>query len=186
MAAKETDQEPSIEEILSSIRQIISDDTDEGTAAPTPPEAPVVKNEPPAPIEIDDVLDLTQRIDEPPAEIEVDLQDFSPEPEPVREAMVDLSQQKETPPPAPKIERMESAVADDTIFTKSAAEAALNGFSELARKTAVEYNGITLEEIVRTELKPMLREWLDRHLPSLIERLVQEELESISKRVLEE
>jgi cell pole-organizing protein PopZ len=31
-----------------------------------------------------------------------------------------------------------------------------------------------------------LRDWLDKHLPTLIERLVQEELERIAKRALED
>jgi uncharacterized protein len=61
----------------------------------------------------------------------------------------------------------------------------MNGFAELARKTAIEHNGITLEDIVRTELKPLLRDWLDDHLPAIIERLVREELERVSKRALE-
>lgn len=201
MAAQQTDQEPSIEEILSSIRQIISDEDEleEKTAASV-----AVKENTPNIEASDEVIELTQKISDDknlsePQSFEIEMRNieetaaereiFTPDPEPTREALVDLSEQKETPPPAPKIEkmeRMESAVADDTLLTNNAAEAVLSGFSELARKTAVEYNGITLEEIVRTELKPMLREWLDRHLPSLIERLVQEELERISKRVLEE
>ncbi|MCD8497886.1 MAG: DUF2497 domain-containing protein [Alphaproteobacteria bacterium] len=42
----------------------------------------------------------------------------------------------------------------------------------------------TIEDVVRDELRPMLREWLDKNLPPLIERLVQDELERVTKRVL--
>ena len=58
--------------------------------------------------------------------------------------------------------------------------------TELVRRTAVEHGSVTIEEIVRSELKPLLREWLDKYLPSVIERLVQEELERVTKRVLED
>ena len=75
---------------------------------------------------------------------------------------------------------------DDSILTDRAESAAYDGFSELKKKTSVEHDGITLEEIVRTELNPLLRKWLDKHLPSIIERLVQEELERIAKRTLED
>lgn len=30
----------------------------------------------------------------------------------------------------------------------------------------------------------MLKQWLDKHLPSMVERLLQKEMERISKRVL--
>jgi cell pole-organizing protein PopZ len=36
--------------------------------------------------------------------------------------------------------------------------------------------GRTLEEIVRDALHPLLRAWLDAHLPDIVERLVQEEI----------
>ncbi len=206
-----TEEEPSIEEILDSIRQIIADDDEEETkeeekaeevATPDEPldqsaiddmdfDAPTPEPEPePEPEEssepldqsaIDDIdfdtpqpeeteteeeiLELTDRVDE---EVDVDLIEPEPEPEP-----------EIAPEPKPE-------PSDDTILTKNAEEAAFEAISELARKTAIEHNGITLEEIVRSEIKPMLREWLDKNLPVIIERLVQEELERVSKRVLEE
>ena len=81
----------------------------------------------------------------------------------------------------------ESAVdTDDALLTDNAEEAAISAISNLVRKTAVGNNSITLEDIVRAELKPLLRAWLDKHLPTVIERLVQEELERVSKRVLDE
>lgn len=198
MAAQDSDQEPSIEEILSSIRQIISDDDEEIPAsAPPKPKASEPVAPPPPPSE---VIELTNKVDDfaailsqeteasDPDPIEVAMQEATPEveeyfaPEP---AFTPPPRAPEPPPrPAPKPQPVESDM--DSILTSRAENAAISGFAELARKTAVEYNGITLEEIVRTELKPMLREWLDRNLPSIIERLVQEELERVSKRALED
>ena len=160
-----TEEEPSIEEILDSIRQIISDD-DEEEAAEAPAEESVEEEE--------EVVELTDKVeDEPAPEPEPEEE---PEPEPVEIDMQD---------PEPEAEPATEA-DDDALFTQIAESATADGFEKLVKKTAVEYNGITLEEIVRTELKPLLREWLDDNLPSMIERLVQEELERISKRVLDD
>ena len=41
---------------------------------------------------------------------------------------------------------------------------------------------MTLEGIVREMLKPILREWLDRNLPYLIERLVKREIDLMVNR----
>lgn len=210
MAPADTDQEPSIEEILSSIRQIISDD-DEQPAPAKPAAAPKPEPMPEPPAQ--DVIELTNKVEddfasmveaaEPvPPPIEVAMQEaaedvlesleedfigvsepetaFEPEPEPLPPPPPPRPAAAPRPAPAPVDEDA------DSILTNRAEAAALRGFGELARKTAVEYNGITLEEIVRTELKPMLRDWLDRNLPPIIERLVQEELERVSKRALED
>jgi len=41
---------------------------------------------------------------------------------------------------------------------------------------------LTLEGMVREMLKPILREWLDRNLPYLIERLVKKEIDTMVNR----
>ena len=40
--------------------------------------------------------------------------------------------------------------------------------------------GPTIEEVVREEIRPLLREWLDLNLPPLVERLVRAEIAKIS------
>lgn len=166
-----TEEEPSIEEILDSIRQIISDEDEEEGAAPAAPEpepAPEPVPEPePTPIEPEDVIELTDPLDQPEPE---PIPEPEPEPEPIEEPEVMQSATRVDP------------LDDESILTSNAQTAAYDGFAELARKTSVENGGITLEEIVRTELNPLLRDWLDRNLPNIIDRLVREELERISKR----
>ncbi len=185
MSDQNTEEEPSIEEILTSIRQIISDDDDEAPEeeaaeepAPEPEEAPI---------------ELTEKVEEPEPEPEpepeadddVALIDTDPEPEPdfgaepEEEAPIEVEMQD----PKPSSYEPDD---DSDLLTNQAETAAYDAFSELARKTAVEHGGITLEEIVRTELKPLLRDWLDRNLPKIIERLVQEELDRVAKRALED
>ncbi|MAI61448.1 MAG: hypothetical protein CBB87_03040 [Micavibrio sp. TMED27] len=225
MAEEETEeQEPSIEEILTSIRQIISDDDDdEGDASeapaaeeeesgstpesepeptpepepePTPEPEPEPTPEPEAEIDLNDsepepesepekdiveLTDIVEEADEPEIDVgfsEIDESEPTPEPEP-------------EPEPEPIIEEpaaIDTPIEDDleSLLTSKAATATLGGFTELVKKTAIESGGITLEDIVRSELNPLLRDWLDKHLPSIIERLVQEELDKIAKRALDD
>lgn len=191
-----SNEDPSIEEILDSIRQIISEDDSEPEEevkpsafdvkdfdppvekpAPVPPPMPEPIEEVVDPFE-DDVFELTDKIEDEPDEkpnFEVDLIDIEPEPEPVVE--------EEPRFEAPKIQVEPDP---DAILTEAAENAAYEAMSSLVRKTAVEHNGITLEDIVRAELKPLLRAWLDKNLPIIIDRLVREELERVSKRALDE
>jgi cell pole-organizing protein PopZ len=39
----------------------------------------------------------------------------------------------------------------------------------------------TLEDVVAEMLQPMLKSWLDNNLPSLVERMVREEIERVSR-----
>ena len=50
-----------------------------------------------------------------------------------------------------------------------------------ARGTAIHRGGPTLEDMVRDEMRPLLKEWLDANLPALVERLVQAEIERVIK-----
>tara|TARA_B100000161_G_C33508975_1_gene395427 strand:- start:825 stop:1076 length:252 start_codon:yes stop_codon:yes gene_type:complete len=62
-------------------------------------------------------------------------------------------------------------------------------FSMLNRKLNEDYEelpmgegAVTLERLTRELMRPMLREWLDQHLPMLVERLVREEIERLVQR----
>ncbi len=178
MPEKPSEQEPSIEEILASIRQIIADDDEEPAqeAAPEPAPAPVAAPAP-KPEPKPDVIELTEvlRDEEPQEGIIVELQDH----------------EEELPPPPPKkpVARPEPEPEDDdlgSILTDNAAHAALQGFARLASRTPVERQshlaGITLEDIVRDLMRPMLRDWLDQNLPPLIEKLVAKELQRLARK----
>ncbi|MBX6376329.1 MAG: DUF2497 domain-containing protein, partial [Acetobacteraceae bacterium] len=52
------------------------------------------------------------------------------------------------------------------------------------RNAAVARGGPTLEDLVREEIRPLLKEWLDQHLPPLVERLVRAEIERVVGRAL--
>jgi hypothetical protein len=50
------------------------------------------------------------------------------------------------------------------------------------RPTSVSRGGVTLEDIVREEIRPVLKAWLDAHLPGLVERIVRAEIERVIDR----
>jgi cell pole-organizing protein PopZ len=51
------------------------------------------------------------------------------------------------------------------------------------RTVAVSRGGLTIEDIVREEIKPMLKAWFDSHLPSLVERIVRAEIGRVIDRM---
>jgi len=40
---------------------------------------------------------------------------------------------------------------------------------------------MTLELLIREEIRPILKQWLDQNLPPLVERLVQREIQRIAR-----
>jgi cell pole-organizing protein PopZ len=87
-----------------------------------------------------------------------------------------------SPPPQPARKPVEA----DALVAPEAAAAAATSMGSLLRKLAAERhtpvfrNGPTLEDLVRDEMRPMLKEWLDTHLPALVERLVRAEIDRVN------
>jgi cell pole-organizing protein PopZ len=82
----------------------------------------------------------------------------------------------------------EMRAGDHTLVSQQAAENSTDVLSQLARAIldrrdiAVATRDVTLESMVREMLRPLLREWLDRNLPYLIERLVKKEINLMINR----
>lgn len=200
MADSKSEQEPSIEEILASIRQIISDDDDapapKAAAEPTPAPEPEPEPAPePEPEEEDDVLDLTSEMQEEPEELEVSEEDLDVDFDiALAEIQESLAQDEDLSVDDEPEEDIVAAVSDedfDDIISKEAQSAALASMAKLATGMPVskpaatprQYDGVTLEDIVRDLLNPMLREWMDDNLPPMVERIVQKEMEKLSRRL---
>ncbi|PZR82836.1 MAG: DUF2497 domain-containing protein [Stutzerimonas stutzeri] len=191
MSAQPKANEPSMEEILASIRKIIADD--EKPAAPPEepaPEPAALAPEPepppgpePEPVE-DDVLDLGAEAelipDEPAAAVAAPADDLDfvepqaaalPEPEPPQPLTV----------AAPPIQPQPAPPMDMTALISDQAGAAVhNAFGALAN-TVLSNNARTLEDLVKDMLKPMLKTWLDDNLPAMVERLVRAEIERVAR-----
>jgi cell pole-organizing protein PopZ len=76
------------------------------------------------------------------------------------------------------------------IVAPEAAAAAAQAVGSLVRTLAAERamqvhsNGPTIEDIVRAEIRPILKHWLDTNLPPMVERLVRAEIERVVGRAV--
>lgn len=157
-------KEPSMEEILSSIKRIIAEEGEDAIQA-----APQRRQKTPIDLsaashavmsaEVEEVLELTDEI-------------------PVEEVM-----------PAPKSTRAVKAVAPpesdgDSILSVESEVAARHSLSALSTMLVSPREGEdnTLEALVRSMLRPMLKEWLDARLPALVEDMVAKEISRITGR----
>ncbi len=214
MSEADSQSEPSMEEILASIRRIISDDDEkdeaqedsaaeetaeseaaEAEAAAEPePEAEPEADEEAAASEEEDVLDLTEVVQEEeasdaaesePADDEVELIDTDDEGEAaVAEADMAADAAPAEPVPAPALETIDSLLAPATVA------AATTSLAEVARQAGSGRDqghllggGRSLEDVVRDALMPELKVWLDNNLAALVERIVREEIKKMVRRI---
>jgi cell pole-organizing protein PopZ len=216
-------QEPSMEEILASIRRIIADDdgakkpeaqpeakaeSPAARAAPPPPPKPAPAPPPPAAMKQDDidamlaglgdpepapprparepesdVLELTEAMQAPaaPAFRTIDAQ---------QDVVFDETAASEPapPPPPPRAAEPPRAAppsrppmtAEPDIMSSATAAAVDSAFNALAHTVLVQ-NAKTLEDLVKEMLRPMLQHWLDNNLPTMVERLVRQEIERVAR-----
>lgn len=199
MAEPKTEQEPSIEEILESIRQIISDDSDPAPAS-SGPDLSRKKVDVPMPT----MSFAEQKAIADEGDAVIDLVDIVPE-EPAQETASDFEiDLRETPAPparsfAPAQEgnsRMADPNAFDTdteILSENTADAATAAMARLlASNVAIERDEparvgrVTLEDLTREMLRPMIKTWLDQNLPRVIEKIVSREVEKLARRALDQ
>ena len=218
MADTKTEQEPSIEEILESIRQIISEDTDSGEklateenpldiSQATPPSPADVVQEPVvlAPVEQEPVPDsdlVLKPVSEPGPADDVDILDLvekvnpeqavePEEPSLAKVEMVEKSVTDEAVTDEPVIEepKAEEPAKDDLISAQTADVAVETLSKLLAGDIAIEDTGhvgkVTLEEMTRELMRPMIKSWIDQNLPGIVEKMVQKEIEKLSRLAMD-
>jgi len=187
-------QDGSMEDILASIRRILAEDQ----ASPTPhPPAPEPGRAP-----VEEVLDLTEQMlapEEPPSspasQSDIDTPLAGQPPSPAQQRLTDaeidamFSAQVQTAQSSAPTQTEESRLIGDSAAAATAsafaALRAARGQTEAPRRAVADIalgNGmVTLEQIVREELRPLLKAWLDANLPELVERLVKAELERLAR-----
>jgi cell pole-organizing protein PopZ len=193
--------EPTMEEILASIRKIISEDAPEA-AAEAPPPAPA-----PAPPPVhDDVLELTQEVEAvapvpPPAPVPVPQPVVAPAPaedivfqnvvpapaapehsdifsDQTRRAMEDTFNSipdEDEPVPAPRNTASIGPVDGSTVenvFERAVRES----FEPVLQKYLSDNSAAVIDR-----MKPLIREWMDEHFPPLLEGAVRAEVERVVK-----
>ncbi len=134
-------REPSMEDILASIKKVIAEEKDLRTAAPAAPE-PEQDTLP------EDSQDEVLELDEPLA------------------PAVDLG------PPL-----LDDAIADSSRHS-------LETLSTIAASTPALPPVNPLEEMIRELLRPILKQWLDDHLPGIVDEHVKREITRITGRPL--
>lgn len=145
-----------MDEILASIRRIISEDQEEGGGG--------ARAEPPADGD-DTVLELTDIVGDAGA---VEDAPAAPAPLPAvgdSGAVVDLD----------ALVSGEAARRTSAAFVDLAEQIERSGGAALA-------GGRTLDELVKELLRPMLKAWLDANLPPLVQRLVEAEIARLAGR----
>lgn len=198
MSAESAQREPTMEEILASIRKIISEDeaaSGEETLdlASVQPDADALED-----TSIEPVAEIEEAPPEPalsepaPPELEpepepepvVEAAEPEPEPEPepapVAEPEPDVMfverEEPEPPRPAPQ----PASSAPEGILADAAAQKTAGALGKLMGSMMVS-TGNTLDDVVRELLRPMLKEWLDENLPTLVEAEVSRELDRIRR-----
>jgi uncharacterized protein len=220
-------QEPSMEEILASIRRIIADDDAAKTpakaaepakpaaapraAAPPPAPRPAAAAPPPAAPAAgaansqDDIDAMFGSFDAPNT---APAAEPEPEPEAAQPDILDLTEAMEasaaepagfqtidgqadvvfnesTPPPVANTvtearRQFQQSMPDRSLLAASTTAAVDSAFNTLAQTVLVK-NARTLDEMVAEMLRPMLKAWLDDNLPGMVERIVRDEIERVSR-----
>jgi cell pole-organizing protein PopZ len=195
--SEQTSQEPTMEEILASIRRIISeDDAPAAEAKAEPPqgdEAPeAVTEEAPA------AEAAAEPAPEPAPPPEPEPVAAAPEPAPAAaedddeleltdkvETHGDLDVYTPSAPAEPAPAAVAAAAAAprpvDALVSERAATAASAAFERLSATIAMPAEGRTLEDVVRELLKPLLQQWLDDNLPAIVQQAVEAEVERIAR-----
>ena len=221
--ANEAHKEPTMEEILASIRKIISDDAASPAPAPTP--EPEIAHEDGDVATLEEVMfDEDVREDaasdafepdeiaefEEASELEAEAfvveekappqagsmaesfesllsasrsAEFEPEPEPVAFAP-EPAESAPAPNPAPV--PMEKAMPSSPAYSQTAltddstATAAAGSLGKLISKMDLGGDN-TIEGLVREMLRPMIKEWLDANLASIVEEKVEAEVQRIAR-----
>jgi hypothetical protein len=169
-----------MEDILASIRRILAEE--EGI----PPAAPVATPPAAASDIADGVLQLEASMMLPdavaaPAPPLPEVPPAPPLPEvppaPAREPPLP-PEIVTPPPPSASLMAPEAAAATATLV------GSLVRTLTAERTMQVHSGGPTIEDVVRTEVRPLLKQWLDANLPDMVERLVRTEIERVVGRAV--
>lgn len=211
MSGTKDNQEPSMEEILSSIRRIIADEDRESRQGGNKTHSENGEDDD------EDVLELTEVLGEEPVAGEdkpADVRKPVPASEPQTGAAPAEASRPETraapesderertpaaetatePTTEPTAEQEDASTVPsrdekpDDLISDEAARATASAFSKLAQAHTpdqdplVAGSGQSVEQLVIEMMRPMIKEWLDQNLPGIAERMVQQELNKLARR----
>lgn len=153
-------QDPSMEEILASIRRILAEEQDGSKFLEEPEGELLLDNSMRLPLPDDPTIELA---DEGRSRSSSAMRDTHMEPDEKRK-MED------------QIQRPEGLIDEQVTSQVVNSVGSLLRNIGTDRSTSIGRPGLTLEDMVREELRPMLKAWLDTNLPELVERVVRTEI----------
>ena len=183
--AAEDNQDQSMEEILQSIKRIIADEGEDENEQSAESLSEDSSDEPAEDTPADEdatgssVLELTELVQDDGTVTNLDEVDDASEPE--AKAAPDIATE---PEPADDAQ----LVSDNAAAASAAALSSLKSVEKPAPKPAPKIDspafrsGVTVEDLVMESLRPMLKDWLDSNLPSIVEHLVEKEIKRISNK----
>lgn len=181
VAAQQRAHEPSMEEILASIRRIIADDQ-RAPARLAVEEAPVAA----APLAPDPPANLDIGAPARPQAPALAIEPVAAEPEvaAVFEAAPAAEPEEEivelTTPAAAALAAPAMEPAAARLISRETDAAVAAQFQHLA-ETMMADNARRIDDMTRDLLRPMLKAWLDDNLPILVEKLVRAEIERVAR-----
>ena len=177
--AEQRAHEPSMEEILASIRRIIADDqvlplSRPLAEAPQQDYAPAPEPEPVA----------------PPARPLLNREPMAPRPaarsplgraEQGEQAQRPMARFATGPAVPPEPEPLPLVSREDSSLLSPSTDARLASSFNALNTTVMLQEGGMIEDGVKELLRPMLKQWLDDNLPAIVEKLVRAEIERVAR-----
>lgn len=149
MSTPEQEQNPTMAEILSSIRHVIAKAESQNTGID-----PTTSSQ-------EDILELTEPLEEPASDTFTDTSTAS------------LSSEGATHEP---------------LLSKNSEYTASSAFQNLSRAVDIKQaqdaiqgtGGKSVDELVKEIMRPFIKDWLNQHLPLVVERLVSKEIDRLA------
>jgi cell pole-organizing protein PopZ len=120
-----------------------------------------------------DVLELTEAMESPPPQA-ANFRTIEPSADVM---FAETPNRERAAPAAPYAHHAEEP---PRLMSEDATSAVSSAFNSLAH-TVLMQNARTLDDLVREMLRPMLKNWLDENLPTIVERLVRAEIDRVSR-----
>ena len=201
--ASSPQHEPTMEEILASIRKIISEDSSEAAPPETAAPAPAVAAPAPAPAPTPAPAPVAKVVEEDVLELTDEFQEAEPAPKPADEVVFQSIEEPSPPVTGSDIFSDKTRRAIDDAFNKldaedeAAARPAPAPMASTFRSTTVDGDSVeaVFERAVRdavgphidqwmsaqknellAAMKPLIREWMDEHFPAILEGAVRDEV----------
>jgi uncharacterized protein len=213
--------EPSMEDILASIRRIIAEDQSQGLSRGgltgltrrtqvVEPSAPVVADQ-----AVTEAVETVHSTEEPRQALPIEEPELhaAPQGDILRDSYDDQAHAPEAlaPEPIDTFEPEHAAlhhpasdphdltdvlqsppemhagtfvtpheIETEPLVSSSAGASITSSFQALAESVVLQDPGL-VERIMRETMRPLLKDWLDDHLPSIVERLVRVEIERVAR-----